>query len=97
MMFVKVVPCGVVVEFDATDCIQLTDALHYAREHDIHGNLPHLEAMCAALEACTIVAAHDTIVDNKVLEEEFFADARRVWGPRDTRWLAGERVLEPPK
>ena len=97
MMFVKVVPCGVVVELDATDCLQLADALGYSEHRDIPGNRIHVNALRAALTACAVLAAHDTNTDVDTPEDQLLAETRRVWGPRDTRWLAGERVLEPPK
>ena len=52
--------------------------------------------MRAALEACAIVAASDTLRDNETPESAMLEDTRRVWGPFDTRGRGKPRMVTRP-
>ena len=96
MKFLNVVNCAVQIELDATDCLQLADALHYSENRDMPGNRIHIAALQSALTACAILAAVDTNQDADTPVNEWAAKTRKVWGPRDSRWLGNESVIAPP-
>lgn len=95
MKLLGVVPCAVQIELDATDCLQLADALRYADNRDIPGNHLHIGALQTALTALAILAAHDTNTDTDTPERQLLAETRRVWGPMDTRNIPVVRAATP--
>ena len=72
-----------IVPLDPTDCLALADACGHALRYDFPGDTSLLRALRAALEACAIVAATDTLRDGNIPEAEMLADTRRVWGAHD--------------
>ena len=97
MKLLNVVPCGVQLELDATDLLQIADALAYAEHRDMPGHRSHITTLRTALTACAILAAHDTNTDTDIPEDQLLAETRRVWGPRDSRWVGSPRVVEVPQ
>ncbi len=70
-------------DLDPTDCLVLADALACARYHDQAPDRNLTAALRAALEACAMIAATDTLRDGDIPEGWMLADTRRVWGPFD--------------
>ena len=66
------------LDLDPTDCLVLADALAFSIYHDACPDFGLVNAMCAALEACAIVAATDTLRDNRTPEAGMLEDTRRV-------------------
>ncbi len=82
MRFINGTRGGVLLELDPTDCLVIADAIAYANSMDNSGlAFNHAAALGAALTACAIVAALDTMEDTKVPGPEALAHTRRVWGP----------------
>ena len=63
---------------DPTDGLALADACGHALRFDCPGDPSLLRARRAALEACAIVAAIDTLRDGNIPERAMLADTRRV-------------------
>ncbi len=97
MKLIAIAPPAVTVELDATDCLVLADALASAIYHDPAPDPGLVNALRAALEACAVLAATDTLRDNGVPEAGMLDDTRRVWGPIDTRLAEKPRVTKPPQ
>ncbi len=81
MKIVGFAPLTATLDLDPTDCLVLADALACALYHDQAPDRNLTAALRAALEACAIVAASDTLRDNNVPEAGMLADIRRLWGP----------------
>jgi hypothetical protein len=79
----RIIPLGVTVGLDATACLALAGALAPASYHDRAPDPGFVHTLRAALEACAIVAATDTLRDANVPERAMLADTRRVWGAHD--------------
>jgi hypothetical protein len=73
-----------IVELSPTDCLLLADALAEARWQAAAPTSDYVEALRAALEACAVIAATDTLRDNNVSEAGMMDDTRRVWSALDT-------------
>ena len=84
------------LDLDPTDLLILADALAFSIAHDACPDLNLVNAMRAALEACAIIAASDTLRDNETPESAMLEDTRRVWGPFDTRGRGKPRLVERP-
>ena len=85
------------LDLDPTDCLVLADALALSIHHDATPDYSLTNALRAALEACAIVAASDTLRDNGVQEREMLEDTRRVWGPFDVSGRGKPRLTERPR
>ena len=64
-------------------CLVLADVCAHALRFDFPGDPNLLRARRAALEACAIVAATDTLRDANIPERAMLEDTRRVWGTHD--------------
>ena len=82
------------VDLSPTDCLLLADALAEARWRDASPDPDYTEALCAALEACAVVAATDTLRDNETPEAGMLDDTRRVWGAFDTSGRGKPRMVK---
>lgn len=82
------------LDLDPTDCLILTDALAFSISHDASPDASLTNALRAALEACAVIAATDTLRDNQTPEREMLEDTRRVWGPFDTSGWGKPRLTE---
>ena len=96
MKIVAFAPLTATLALDPTDCLLLADALALTLDHDQAPDRNLTEALRAALEACAIVAATDTLRDNRTPEAGMLEDTRRVWGPVDTRLAEKPRVTRRP-
>ncbi len=96
MKLLTIAPIAVTVELDPTDCLVLADALASAVYHDRATDPGLVNALRAALEACAVLAATDTLRDNRTPEAGMLDDTRRVWGPIDTRLAEKPRVTKRP-
>ena len=72
------------------------DALAKVRWREASPDPDYAEALRAALEACAVVAASDTLRDNNVPEAGMLADTRRVWGPFDHAPAGLPRMAKRP-
>lgn len=97
MKLLAIAPIAVTVELDATDCLVLADALATARYYDACPDHSLVNALRAALEACAIIAATDTLRDSSVPETEMMAHTRQVWAPVDMQNAGVPRMNERPK
>jgi hypothetical protein len=97
MKLLTIAPIAVTVELDATDCLILADALAAARQFDASPDYSLVNALRAALEACAVLAATDTLRDNQTHEGEMLEDTRRVWGPFDTSGRGKPRLTQRPQ
>ena len=86
-----------ILDLDPTDCLTLADACAFAAANDAAADRSHVTALRAALEACAVIAATDTLRDAKIPEEEMLADTRRVWGPKNMALRGTPRVEQRPK
>lgn len=68
------------LDLDPTDLLILADALALTLYHDQAPDRNLTGALRAALEACAVIAATDTLRDSNVPEAGMLADTRRVWG-----------------
>ena len=85
------------LDLSPTDCLLPTDALAEARRRDAAPDPYYVEALRAALEACAVVAATDTLRDNRVDEAGMMDDTRRVWAALDTQdTLRARRMAKRP-
>jgi hypothetical protein len=84
------------LDLDPTDCITLADACAVSLKHDEALDRNLVGALRAALEACAVIAATDTLRDNKVQEAGMLDDTRRVWAPRDASIGGQPRLWERP-
>ena len=84
------------LDLDPTDCLVLADALAFSIAHDACPDLNLVNAMRAALEACAVIAATDTLRDNQTPEAGMIDDTRRVWGPFDHSIGGKPRMVERP-
>jgi len=96
MKLLTIAPIAVTVELDATDCLVLADALATATRYDACPDHSLVNALRAALEACAVLAATDTLRDSQVPEAGMLDDTRRVWGPIDTRLAEKPRMTKRP-
>ncbi len=85
------------LDLDPTDLLILADALAFSIAHDACPDLNLVNAMRAALEACAVIAASDTLRDGEIPEREMLADTRRVWGPLDASGLGKPRMVKRPE
>ncbi len=76
-------PLTATLDLDPTDCLILADALALTLYHDQAPDRNLTEALRAALEACAVVAATDTLRDSAVPEAGMLEHTRRVWGAFD--------------
>lgn len=97
MKLLTIAPIAVTVELDATDCLVLADALATAIHYDACPDRSLVNALRAALEACAVLAATDTLRDSQTPEGAMLADTRRVWGPTDTSVPGRARAPEPKR
>ena len=84
------------VDLSPTDLLLLADALAEARFHDGSPDPDYADALRAALEACAVIAATDTLRDNQTPEAGMLEDTRRVWGPLDTSGRGKPRMVKRP-
>ncbi len=96
MKLLTIAPLAVTVELDATDCLVLADALATSIHYDASPDHSLVNALRAALEACAVLAATDTLRDNRTPEAGMLEDTRRVWGPIDTRLAEKPRMTRRP-
>jgi hypothetical protein len=68
---------------DPTDCLALADACGHALRYDFPGDPSLVRALRAALEACAVIAATDTLRDGNVPERAMLEDTRRVGNAHD--------------
>ncbi len=97
MKLLTIAPIAVTVELDATDCLVLADALATSIHYDACPDRSLVNALRAALEACAVLAATDTLRDNGVSEREMLEDTRRVWGSFDTSGRGKPRITRRPQ
>ena len=81
----------VTLTLTATDCFAISDALGTAIVNDASADHALDEALRSAFLGFAVLAAHDTITDNQVPEEEMIADTRQVWGR--TGWASSRREI----
>ena len=84
------------LDLDPTDLLILADACACALYHDQAPDRNLTEALRAALEACAVIAATDTLRDNQTPEAGMIDDTRRVWGPFDHSIGGKPRMVERP-
>ncbi len=96
MKLLTIAPIAVTLELDATDCLVLADALATSIHYDASPDHSLVNALRAALEACAVLAATDTLRDNRTPEAGMLEDTRRVWGPIDTRLAEKPRMTRRP-
>ncbi len=89
-------PLTATLDLDPTDLLVLADALACALYHDQAPDRNLTAALRAALEACAIVAATDTLRDSQVPEAGMIDDTRRVWGPFDHATAGLPRMAKRP-
>ena len=89
-------PLTATLDLDPTDLLILADACACALHHDQAPDRNLTEALRAALEACAIVAATDTLRDNQTPEAGMIDDTRRVWGPFDHATAGPSRMVKRP-
>ncbi len=89
-------PLTATLDLDPTDLLILADACACALYHDQAPDRNLTEALRAALEACSVIAATDTLRDNRVPEAGMLADTRRVWGPFDHATAGPSRMVQRP-
>jgi hypothetical protein len=97
MKLIAIAPIAVTVELDATDCLILADALATATRNDACPDHSLVNALRAALEACAVLAATDTLRDNRTSEAGMLEDTRRVWGAFDTSGRGKPRLTQRPQ
>jgi hypothetical protein len=73
------------------------DALAFSLSQDASPDYSLTNALRAALEACAVLAATDTLRDNRTPEREMLEDTRRVWGPFDTSGRGKPRITRRPE
>jgi len=79
-----------------TDCRLLADALAAATRYDACPDHRLVNALRASLAACAVLAATDTLRDNRTPEGELLDATRRVWGPFDHAWGGWPRLIKRP-
>ena len=89
-------PLTATLDLDPTDLLILADALALTLYHDQAPDRNLTEALRAALEACAVVAATDTLRDSQVPEAGMLDDTRRVWGPFDHAAARPPRMVKRP-
>ncbi len=97
MKLIAIAPLAVTVELDATDCLVLADALATSIHYDACPDHSLVNALRAALEACAVLAATDTLRDNQTPEAGMLEDTRRVWGPLATAGHGKPRLTRRPR
>ncbi len=97
MKLLTIAPIAVTLELDATDCLVLADALATSIHYDASPDHSLVNALRAALEACAVLAATDTLRDNRTPEAGMLEDTRRVWGPFDTSGQGKPRMTQRPR
>ena len=90
-------PLTATLDLSPTDCLLLADALAEARFHDGAPDPDYADALRAALEACAVIAATDTLRDNNVPEAGMLDDTRRVWGTLDASGRGQPRMTQRPE
>ncbi len=90
-------PLTATLDRDPTDCLLLADALALTLYHDQASDRNLTAALRSALEACAVVAATDTLRDNRTSEAGMLDDTRRVWVPIDTRLAEKPRMTRRPE
>jgi hypothetical protein len=89
-------PLTATLDLDPTDLLVLADALACALYHDQAPDRNLTAALRAPLEACSVIAATDTLRDNNVSEAGMLDDTRRVWGPFDHATVGAGRMVKRP-
>ena len=89
-------PLTATLDLSPTDCLLLADALAEARFHDGSPDPDYADALRAALEACAVIAATNTLRDNNVSEEGMLEDTRRVWGTHNHDGTPLPRMVTRP-
>ncbi len=97
MKLIAIAPIVVTVELDATDCLILADALAIAIHYDACPDHSLVNALRASRAACAVLAATDTLRDNRTPEAGMLEDTRRVWGPLDTQNPGLPRMTRRPR
>jgi len=97
MKLLTIAPIAATVELDATDCLVLADALATATRYDACPDHSLVNALRAALEACAVLAATDTLRDNQMPEGGILEDTRKVWGPFDSGGHGKPRITARPQ
>jgi len=96
LKLLTIAPIAVTVELDATDCLVLADALATSIHYDACPDHSLVNALRAALEACAVLAATDTLRDNRMPEAGMLEDTRRVWGAIDHSGRGLPRMVKRP-
>ena len=89
-------PLTATLDLSPTDCLLLADALAEARFHDGAPDPDYADALRAALEACAVIAATDTLRDNRTPEAGMLEDTRRVWEPHTHDGTPLPRMVKRP-
>ena len=89
-------PLTATLDLSPTDCLLLADALAEARFHDGSPDPDYSEALRAALEACAVIAATDTLRDNQTPEVGMLEDTRRVWATHTHNGTPLPRMVKRP-
>ncbi len=89
-------PLTATLDLDPTDLLILADALALTLYHDQAPDRNLTEALRAALEACAVVAATDTLRDSQVPEAGMLEHTRRVWGAFDHATGGLPRMVKRP-
>jgi len=97
MKLLTIAPIAVTVELDVTDCLVLADALATSIHYDACPDHSLVNALRAALEACAVLSATDTLRDSQVPEAGMLAHTREVWGPLDTQHPGLPRMTRRPR
>lgn len=97
MKLLTIAPIAVTIELDATDCLVLADALATSIHYDACPDHSLVNALRAALEACAVLAATDTLRDSQTPESAMLEDTRRVWGPLDVQNPGLPRMTQRPR
>ncbi len=89
-------PLTATIDLDPTDLLILADALALTLYHDEAPDRNLTGALRAALEACAVIAATDTLRDNNVPEAGMLEHTRRVWGAFDHATGGLPRLVKRP-
>ena len=89
-------PLTATLDLSPTDCLLLADALAEARYHDGSPDPDYADALRAALEACAVIAATDTLRDNQTPEAGMLEDTRRVWATHSQTGTPQPRMVTRP-
>ena len=95
LKIVSFAPLTATVALSPTDCLLLADVLALAQYEHNQPDPYYAEALRAALEACAIIAATDTLRDSAVPEEGMMDHTRKTWGASDFENPQARMVQRP--